>query len=291
MRWSWLIWAALPAFAVFELMMSWHLSAGGPSRDELDRAAEVIRERYREGDLVVIAPRWLRQARVALGHRLLPLADQARPDEATYSRLWELSSAGHRAPEAEGLEAELERAFGEVTVRRYRLTPRAVDLHDFVARWAEARITAIEPEGAPSPCRRRGGRAQCGRPGRDEWVGTETISDLGHRPRRCLWAHPLTDGRRLRIDFTGVPRGEVIEGHTATDYVVGRRCSESPTDLTVLVDGEVVAQIRHHDCDGWSPFRAPLPAGEGPVRVTFEVTAPEPERRHFCFQAQMRRPR
>jgi hypothetical protein len=282
-----LVWLLVPLAAVAELVAHSVILARVPAADDFDGAAEAVRAGYREGDLVVVAPGWLAEARRALGPEVMPLRDQARPDEARYQRLWEVSIRGASAVEAAGLEPELERRFGRVTLRRYPMRPRARTLWDFVDRLGDARVLEIDGV-RRRPCAKQGNRWRCVPHSRDIWVGTETISDLDHRPRRCIWAHPLPRGKALRIELSDVPRGSALEGHTATDYVVGRHCGPAPVDLAIEVDGQILSRIEHHDCDGWSPFAVDIPPGSGPVDVAFIVTAPDPDRRHFCFQAEMR---
>lgn len=288
-RWAWLI---LPLAAIGELVAHSVILARLPDEADLEAAAELVRGDYRQGDLVVVAPEWLAQARSALGPEVMPLRDQARPNADTYERLWEVSVRGERAPEAEGLRPELERRFGRVALWRYELTPRARTVFDFVENLGEARVFEVQGD-RRRPCQRRGRRWRCAPRGRDQWVGTETISDLDHRPRRCIWAHPLPRGKTLRVEFTGLPRDQLLEGHTATDYVVGRHCEPDPVDLAIEIDGRVVERIEHRDCvaDNWNPFAIEVPPGPATATVAFLITAPDPARRHFCFQAQIRSPR
>lgn len=282
------LWGLVPAIAVIELVLQIHYSSNQPAGPDIDAAAELIQKDFKEGDLVVVAPRWFAQARAALGPEVLPLRDQARPDEAAYRRLWELSMRGVRAPESPRAPPELERTIGAITVRRYAFQTSSVTLVDFTEGLDGATVSSAEGV-RRRLCRRTGARWRCEGELRDEWVGRETISDLDHRPRRCVWAHPLAKGRQLRIEYDDVPRGERIEGHTATDYVVGRRCSVNPVDLSIEIDGVEVHAIRHHDCDSWRPFQVDVPSGSESAEIAFVISAPDPHQRHFCFQAQMRR--
>jgi hypothetical protein len=289
LRWVLLL---VPAAAVAEIAAHEVIHARVPAEGDFERAAVVVRREYRDGDLVVVAPLWLANARRALGPEVMPRRDQARPDEAIYRRLWEVSTRGARASESDGLAPDLEQTFGRVTLRRFPMTPRARVLFDFVEDQTLAEVSEVSG-GRVRPCSRHGLRSRCEPGGREQWVGTETISDLDHRPRRCVWAHPLSRGRVLRLHYPRVPRGRTLEGHTATDYVVGRHCGQAPVDLAVEIDGEVVLNVQHHDCGGWTSwqdFSVEVPDGPGTADVAFLVSAPDPEGRHFCFQAQMRSP-
>lgn len=285
------LWGLVPTIAVIELVLQLHFSSCQPARRDIDAASDLVRAGFRAGDLIVVAPPWFAHARAALGSNMLPLRDQARPDEAVYERLWEVSIRGARASESPAVDPEFVRSFGAIKVRQYNLSPSAVIMTDFTEELDRAMVYAVDGS-RRRPCRRNGSRWRCDRQHSDEWVGTETISDLDHRPRRCIWAHPLAEGQKLRIEFHDVPRGERIEGHTATDYVVGRHCSVNPVDLSIEIDGEEVRTLRHHDCDSWRPFHFDVPSAEGagePAEIAFVISAPDPSQRHFCFQAQMRR--
>lgn len=279
----------LPMVAVAELTAHevTHSRIAGPL--DFEGAAEVVRAEYRSGDLVVVAPHWAAEARRALGPAVMPIRDQARPDEARYSRLWEVSIRGARAPESLGQQPDLERRFGRVTLRRYPLTPTAQTVFDFVENLQRAEVVEVSGE-RRRPCQRRGPRWSCVPRGREQWVGTETISDLDHRPRRCIWAHPLARGKVLRLELSDVPRGATLAGHTATDYVVGRHCEPEPVQFEVEIDGRSVGSLSHRDCDSWNPFSFDVPAGPGTVDVAFLISAADPRDRHFCFQAEMRSP-
>lgn len=287
MGWPRSLLLALPIIALFEVTVRVYLAATPPPTSDIESAASSVRQGYREGDLVVVSPSWFATARQALGNRVLPLEDQARADEDLYERLWVIAFGSHNTEAARRGELEERRGFGAVTVERYRLTPTADLVFDFVEEFERARVSADQD----TSCHRQRGRWRCGRRGRNEWIGTETISDMNHRPRRCIWAHPLPDQRQLVIRFDDVARGQRIVGHHATDYVVGRHEGPEPTNFSVEVDGERILSLEHHDRDSWRRFEIEVPEGDGTADVSFIVDAPRFEDRHFCFQAQMRNPR
>ncbi len=288
MRWSRFLWLALPLLALAEVALRSFWASDQPADADLHAAADYVNDGYRGGDLVIVAPEWFASARAALGHQVLPLRDQARPDDETYERLWVVSAWGARAPLATGLELEVERSFGRVDVHLYRFSPTARVVFDFVEELDHARVSRVR-DGSDLPCRRENDRWRCAeRPGRDEWIGVETISDLDHHARRCIWAHPLPDGESLRITFVGVPRGDRIVGHAATDYVVGRHLGTETVDLAIEVDGNVQHRLTHRDVDGWQRFELDLGRGSARIDLTFVISATTHEGRHFCFQAQSR---
>ncbi len=61
-------------------------------------AAQVVRDGYRPGDLIVFAPAWIDPiGRWQLGD-LIPIEAAARMDAARYGRIWELAIRGGHAP-------------------------------------------------------------------------------------------------------------------------------------------------------------------------------------------------
>jgi len=283
------LWVLLPAVAVIDIVLQAHLASSHPGEGDIEAAASLVRSGYTEGDLVVVAPKWLAEARRALGGAVLPLVDQARPDEAVYRRLWEVSARGETSPESSGHSPELEKRFGTVAVRRYLLQPSAVVDFDFVTSIDTAVVRSVDGHDRRL-YRRRGRRWVAPGARNDVWVGTETISDLDFLPRRCVWANTLPRPRRLRVEYRGIRRGRTIEGHTATDYVSGRHCASEPVRFTVFVDNRQVLAVSHHDCDGWRSFRVEVPEGSDEAVVAFEISTDDPAEHDFCFQAQMRSP-
>lgn len=288
MRFSKFIWLIFPLFAIFEIALSEVIARSEPELEHIRAATSIVRDGYKQGDLVVITPDWYRQPRVELGSDVLPLPDQARADEKVYKRLWEVSLRGSQSPESSGLIPEFERKFGQIIVRRFLLSQSAEKVYDFIDSLDEAEIFT-ESGSQKIRCLKVGHRTKCHPivPDRNVWIGIETISDLDHRPRQCIWAHPLKN-RRLLIEFNNVPRGDFLEGHLATDYVLGRHCSSDPVDFSIKIRNETIASHKHYDCDSWKSFRIKLDEFPEKVDVTFVISAENPEKRHFCFQAQMR---
>jgi len=119
--------AAIPA-ALIALVALWETCAtrrdanAVPDDDAWARAEKVVRAAYRKGDLIVAAPGWEDPVmRLHLGD-LLSLDDVARDDDATYARIWELSTRDHHA--VTGTVAE--EKDDDVTVRRIEQQPVTV---------------------------------------------------------------------------------------------------------------------------------------------------------------------
>jgi hypothetical protein len=123
-------------------------------------------------------------------------------------------------------------------------------------------------------------------------VGTTVVAaGEGFLPRRCIWAPPPPAGRaELRIRFSGVPLGQVIQGHSGMYWILERMRAGAPVTLVARVDGDEVGRVTHLDGQGWAPFSFPLGAHAGAERAEVElaVSSPDPGARHFCFEADTR---
>ncbi|MBA3502059.1 MAG: hypothetical protein H0T65_16970, partial [Deltaproteobacteria bacterium] len=72
--------------ALWEIVAT--LAAGVPGDEAWARAAKVVRDAHRPGDLVVFAPSWVDPTgRMHLGD-LIPIEMAARMDDARYGRIW-----------------------------------------------------------------------------------------------------------------------------------------------------------------------------------------------------------
>ncbi len=108
------------AIAVWEIVAT--RAAGAPGDDAWARAAKVVRDAYRPGDLIVFAPSWVDPTgRMHLGD-LIPIEMAARMDDARYGRIWELSIRGAHRDERPAFEQDVD----GVLVRRYERTPARV---------------------------------------------------------------------------------------------------------------------------------------------------------------------
>lgn len=288
-------WILVPLVAAAELARGFQIDHSVSRDAEWKAAARRVREGYRDGDLVVVAPEWAAQVgRLHLGERLQPLEDVARDDTSRFGRLWVLSIRGARAPEEEGARLEGTWAHGRVTVRRLRLPAPARVHFDFVRALPRATVTTTR-EGQPRPCPWLraakgigGGRFRCDP--RQDWhhVGVEVLDDLDRRPHLAVWAHPVRGGV-LSIAFDDVPIGDRLAGHTGLRYEAAKRRTGGPVHLRVHVAEQTYGPFVERDADSWKAFSVDTRALAGRrASVRFEVTARDPAMRHFYFSADTR---
>lgn len=241
--------------ALWETWAARHDAAAVPDAD-WQRAAQVVRDGYRAGDLIVFAPGWTDPiGRWQLGD-LIPLAVAGRMDAARYGRIWELAIRGAHADETAGLQPVFSAERGDVTVRRFERAPAVVvgDVLD-LAGTATGAHPSVE------------------------------LAEVGFAPHRCLQVSPVP-GQPLRIAFPAFPLGTQLVGYVGIADVFTRRDVRSPVTLQVELAGQVIATATAGVDDGWVRFAAMT--APGAAELVFVASASDPNRK-LCFAAEARR--
>jgi hypothetical protein len=294
---------AIPLLGVLELALHLWFAQRPPAFDAWFELSGVVKEMRRQGELVVVAPRWAEPlARRALGDEAFPLRDLARPDETRYAAAIEIAILGQRAPELAAFREVERRDVGRFVVRRLENPSAARVVFDFTDQArppaADARVNGVDCRWNPRAQIVAGGlgghptfpseRFEC--PGGVFFnVGPTVIADQRWLPRRCLWAHPPARGE-LVTRFRDVQLGSVIRGHGGMYWIIERERKGAPVVLTVRVDGETLGAVTHEDGEGWKAFEIPLGAhaNAASAEVEFAVSSPNYRNRHFCFEADTR---
>ena len=290
------VWLWIAALALFELVAHPLIRAAVPSDESWDRASAFVRERFEPGDRIVAAPHWADPiVRNHLGD-LMSLRAAAPPDSGGFERLWEL---GIRGATTRAGAAELEKAFGGVEVRMWPLRGPRV-LYDFVEEVERARVELVQngtakrcewvrarpdPGGLERGQMRPAERFVCDPKRPWLWVGPTVLADLELRPRRCIWQHPAGP-EPVRSRFDDVPLGDRLVVRAGIDYQVARERDRAPVTLLVAIDEEVVAELVHHDGEGWSGVEVDTSDRSGQrASVRFETRTADPSARLFCYSA------
>lgn len=161
--------------------------------------------------------------------------------------------------------------------------------YDFLEALDDARASIRYPDRRRS-CKRVLGQLMCPSAEGDlssaRYVGSQPTTIEEYRMVRCIRARPET-ASVLSVEFPQVPRGQAIVGYYGMDYEGRLLFYKRPVDFRVSLDGAVryEAQTERDNHMHW--FRVDMPPGEGTVRVRFEVSAKNPYKRWFCFQAQV----
>lgn len=290
---------ALPVLAVLEIVLHFVWAARAPSFDAYDALAGPLSALRREGDAVVVTPRWAEpMVRRVLGGDLDPAA-LAGPETGAAAHAVEVSLFGEQSDELVGWRQRAEERVGAFSLRRYENPHYAPAVTDFVDALSSvpaavslipgtncmfnpvARPLAGDLGGHPTWPRQR---FVCPGPPHVT-VGVTVIADEAWRPRRCLFAHPPAQGE-LAIRFRGVALGRRLVGHGGLYWMTERARGGAPIQLRVEVDGAEVGIFIHADGDGWSAFEIDLgPSSAKPHDVGFFVSSPGQKDRDFCFEA------
>jgi hypothetical protein len=234
----------------------------------------------------------------------MPLSHVARADESSFERALEISMLGKSAPELDHWQLESERREGRFLLRSWRNPGVTPVLYDFLEHadpehavvgvlrsgkvdnclWKKAKVSNGDLHGHPTfPA----WRFVCSD---EDWsfVGATVIEDQQYRPRRCIWAHPVSGGV-LTVRFAAVPIGAMIRGYGALPYFLEREGRGSPIELSVHVAGESVGHWQHADGEGWKLFEFSTARFAGQQHdVEFRLESRKAWRREFCFQADVR---
>lgn len=103
--------------------------------------------------------------------------------------------------------------------------------------------------------------------------------------RRCIWAHPV-EKSTLVLSFPDVPSGDALVGYYGVAKS-GTTNKRAPVEMTIGVDGVAAETVKSERVSEISTFEIPLDKASGTHRVSFEVSAKDVGRRHFCFNAQV----
>jgi hypothetical protein len=297
------LWWLLLCVPVVELMAHAWVRLRVPSAGEWHAAAAFVRQNLRPGDVVVGAPAWADPVlRWVIGDAIA-LRDAGRSDVAGYQRVWALGIRGSRPPELADRPPTFEKRFGSIRTTRWDLGTSTV-LFDFTSNVRRAHVTLVD-KGVERQCPwvqtaplTAGGlfggvmvppqRFACDPARPWLWVAPTVMEDLDLKLRHCLWSHPLGI-EPLRVRFDKVPVGKSIVVYGGLDYNVERMMEGGPVTLTVMVDGRPVGRLVHNDGDGWKKQVIPIGAAPAARDVAFEITAPDPNMRLFCWSATSRR--
>jgi hypothetical protein len=293
----------LPAVALVELCAGFATVA--PPAEAYEPLVPVVERLYRDGDLVVMAPRWAEpHARAVLGDGPMKLADLARSDVATYPRAIEISLGGEHDPELAAFREVSAADVGPFRVRELENPSPEHVTYDFVDHFGpkSVAVSGTDPEetclyssrarvlsgglgGHPTfPAK----RFECAG-GAFFGVGVTVIADERFLPRRCIFAHPPEVGARV-LRFTDVSLGDRIVVHSGMYWMIERERKGAPVELSVAVDGEPVGTVTHLDGQGWKRDELSLGAHARAEHATveFAISSSSYFERHFCFEATSR---
>jgi hypothetical protein len=290
--------AALAIAASLIALVYWlRLPSQLPSRDDWEAISRDIAARATPGDAVLLDPHWAERARLFVpATPVLNLGrSPAREDLAGYRRILLLSlpdlPRSDLAAAIQRLEAFRFRKV-EGPIRRGALALTVLEnaqveapSFDFTGQIAQAKVFIRRSDGAEEICPLVNGRHPCPRAG---WinVGIET-KEIALKPVRCLWAHPA--GREpLVVEYPSAPLSNELRVMGGIVGQIAYRTEHyAPVRLEVKIDGQPAAELEFPPgAPGERRRTLDTRALAGTRhRVQFEVSADNPDMRHFCFDA------
>jgi len=257
-----------------------------PAASDWRAAAARLATTRRPDEPVLFAPIWVepigRSHVRDLDMELLLLSDVDR-----YRRVFEVSTRGSRHPWLAGEKPARTWDFGGVRLSLFERTRPAEVLFDFTRKIREAQVSRIGAQVTRCPWDGKR-RFRCD-PARG-WnsVGPH-VAEVGHRPYRCIFAHPV-EGHVMRISFPAAAIGASLVGYTGIDDFENRKRADADVLLKVLVGPRQVGAIRHQNGWPWHRFALDTKEMAGQTHpVSFEISADRAFARTFCFAAESRR--
>jgi len=301
------LWFAIPVLGLVELAASVYFSRRFPTVDEWHVLEAEVRALKQQNDLIVIAPEWAEPlARNAFGDSLMPIADVARADEASYPRAIEVSALGNDNPLIAAWPVNAEKRSGKFVLRTrtnpafkpalFVLTDHALPPELSVSeRASSGEVTACR-YGSRPPSSYSGllarpavprQRFSCG-PAEGNFVGTTVIEDQNDRARRCLWANP-SPGGLLTLTFANVPVGEQLSGYIGFPYFRFRDHGWPKVAVSFAIDRVPLGTHHHLPESGWQPFQlATMQFRGGTHEVQIEILGADSRELELCFYAATR---
>jgi len=311
--------ALLPLVAVGEIVAGELQHKRVPSEKEWSDAAAVASAMRKDGDVIVVAPRWAEQnGRMALGFgsppapgpfdRFFDVRVAGRSDLDIYTRAIELSIRGKDDPATKGWRLVEEKKVGHVAVRVLENPAPQPLVRDLVEELdSTTKVTRVFP-GHVDQCTWEANGSQhmpglftgpvpapsrwsC--PPNDpawSWVAPTVITDLDYVPRRCIFMHPHADGV-LNVEYPQKPIGKRVVGYAGIHVWNEREKKGAPVFVRVSVGGKEVAKLTHVDGDGWAKFEGSTAEFAGtnqPVKIETWAQNGLSQFRELCVAAQLR---
>ena len=270
-------------------------------KDEALRSAcTVVRQQFQPGDLISVAPSWISPLVQRELGALMPVEMLGRADGKRYARIWELTWAGARADDTQGLVAEQREEFGRLALSRYLQKPVTVTM-DLTEQLLSAQVLQTTDTGAELPCLWSGPQPQplpqkgaagafvCPQ-GRVE----RRVMEIDYQPRRGF-VTTLGQGRRTALEFTGISdaawQGSRLYLWAGLHDYHARKTAIGPAQVRVALDrGPLSPPITILPQQGFVVTPLPLPTGAASEHVIrLELTADQARDHFIGLHAELRR--
>lgn len=296
-RWAF---AAIPAAGLLELGAHAVQTHSVVPQADWKAARDWVAGQVHPDDLVAFAPRWADPiGRETFGPSIATLEREARADETSFPRAFEVSIRGSHLPAFAQWKRVGEQRFGGVTVTTWE-NPAPAHVIDDLVSMVDPRQMRVERGDAG--CTFVHGGAQSGGLGfgpaipgdhfacpNGGFVAASVVADLDYVPHRCIYAPPPGGSGVVRIHFLDVHFGHALHGHHALYVEAERNRAGTPVTLTFKVGDDILGSVVHRDGDGWKPFELDTSALAGQNgELVAEIASASGERRMYCFEADTR---
>ncbi|MCA9517910.1 MAG: hypothetical protein KC635_23380 [Myxococcales bacterium] len=182
--------------------------------ETVQRAAEIVRAGFADGDAVraspfwAMSPYWFVQGAGPGAERypfpaLMAFDDIDPVDLVRFARLWVIGLHGRGAPPPDSVAAALtldeQQDVGDGAVVARYLVDRVVPLHRMTEELEKLEVRRRAPDGAVTPCPYSGGRHRCGR---EPWFDLHIQDrDVSQRDVHWIFAHPGPGAIALEVDW------------------------------------------------------------------------------------------
>ncbi|MFW5967558.1 MAG: hypothetical protein ACOCV2_08580 [Persicimonas sp.] len=268
----------------------WWLS-GDVEQSDWRAPAEYVLEHIGPEDAINVQPHWTDDPYPYLtevGDQILRQQDPLLEDAHRYERIWLLTETDRLDEAIERMPfAPVEtREFGAITVVRLDAPSSSPVATELLSELDEATVERVG-DGDERTCNNYSERDRawyCGKRSKWIYVGEEFLH-LGRDPHRCIWAHPLPNGRTHRITFPDVKLSERfrLRAGLAERAARSKRGTDIDLRLTVGEEFEKSKTIPARE-SSWEPIDFDTSSKAGERRdVVVEVSSPDVKDRFFCF--------
>jgi hypothetical protein len=278
-------------------------------------ARDAVASKIHDGDLVIFAPAWADPlGREYFKDALASIEREAFPDLTRFPRAFEVSIRGAHRRELDGWREVGREEAGKVTIVTWENPAPATVLDDLVKRAAQQEMRVLRVDGPrESDCAfgrfgtQTGGLGHGPAVPNERWncpagtfAGVSVVSALDYTPHRCIYAPPTGSGSTLRLVWSGVRFGHVLHGHHGLYVEAERHKDGAPVTLTFRVEepdpdsaggviSNVIGRVVHRDGQGWAGFELETSElADKTADLVAEITAPNGNRRMYCFEADTR---
>lgn len=256
-----------------------------PDDASWDEAAQVVRARWKDGDLLVFSPAWAWAGAPRFAGLKVEIAEL--PDwyeAAKHPRVWVVASPPLREPALPEGWQEIERTeTGGITVHLWSYVGQTL-VWDGLASLKNAKVVHGDGAKRQNCSTWQDGKWHCG--GAHPWQNVGPMDrDLAGRVRRVIWAHARDNGDPLEIRWPQVPEGRTLTIHLGQTQRAIEQAAGDPVQVQVRIGDQVaIERTLGFDESGWFRYDLDI-AGRGTVDVTVRVSAQNNFVRQFCFTA------